>query len=206
MNKIFVTADLHYNHRNIVKGVSKWNNKDATRDFETVEDMNKAIIESINNTVDKDDSLYLIGDLAFGDINSLIELTTSINCENLYCILGNHDRYIKNNKSFQKIVNDNDRDLKVYTYYTHSLFKKVSIREELVYKNYLFVIDHYPLSTWNQAMHGSIMIHGHVHGALDKSDRNLYYKRIDVDWGKFQRPVSIDEIIELMKDRKNLEY
>ena len=47
------------------------------------------------------------------------------------------------------------------------------------------------------------MIHGHVHGSLDYSDISMFNKRIDVDWGKFKRPISLDEIMEIMKDRKN---
>ena len=40
----------------------------------------------------------------------------------------------------------------------------------------------------------------------DYSDLNMYHKRIDVRWDLFKRPILLDEIIELMKDRKNLEY
>lgn len=217
--KIYFTADLHYEHVNIIKGQSVWKNKNACRDFSSVEEMNKKIIESINNTVTKYDTLYILGDVAFKNLYSVVDLMKNIKCKNVYLILGNHDQSIRDNKKFYIYEESETPALLAYEFLGKTimpnvkyefrlkeLFKDVQKRIEFKYEGQRFILDHYPLSTWNQAMHGSIMIHGHVHGALDDSDLNLYYKRIDVDWGKFQRPVSIDEIIELMKDRKNLEY
>jgi hypothetical protein len=37
--KIYVVADLHYGHKNIVSGVSNWNNKAATRNFENAKEI-----------------------------------------------------------------------------------------------------------------------------------------------------------------------
>lgn len=217
--KIFVTADLHYDHVNIIKGQSVWNNLEACRDFENIEDMNSAIIKSINNTVSKYDILYLAGDLAFKNVYSLYHLMKNIRCQNIYCILGNHDQAIRDNKRFNIQIPESSGVIlaeeflgktllpgEKYSFRTHEMFKDIHKRVELTHNKQKFIIDHYPLDTWNQAMHGSIMIHGHVHGALDTSDLNMYYKRIDVDWGKFKRPISLDEIAEMMKDRKNLEY
>ena len=216
MNEIFVTADLHYKHKNIVKGVSYWNNVNATRDFDTVEEMDEAIVESINNTVGKQDTLYILGDIAFGNVDCLLELMKKIRCENIHCILGNHDKYIEKNVSFTKTIPNGLLGYEflgktlvpgnTYTFNVRDLFKSVSTREEVYYKGKLFVLDHYPLEAWKDSFKGSYMIHGHVHGSLDYSDISMFNKRIDVDWGKFKRPISLDEIMEIMKDRKNLEY
>lgn len=218
-SRIFVTADLHYDHINIIKGQSKWNNLDACRDFKDVKEMNETIIESINTTVTSYDHLYLLGDLAFKNIYALVDLMTKIKCRNVHCVLGNHDQNIRDNRTFKMYNNTNETPFLAteflgktllpnveYSFRAQDLFLSVQQRVEITYKGIRFIMDHYPLSTWNQAMHGSIMLHGHVHGALDISDTNMFYKRLDVDWGKFQRPLSLDEVIEMMKNRKKLEY
>lgn len=217
--KIYFTADLHYGHINIIKGQSVWKNKNACRDFSSVEEMNEKIIESINNIVTKYDTLYILGDVAFKNIYSLVDLMKKIRCKNVHLILGNHDQAIRDNKKFYIYEESETPTLLAYEFLGRNimpnikyefrakeLFKDVQKRLEITHEGQRFILDHFPLATWNQAMHGSIMIHGHVHGALDHSDLNLYHKRIDVDWGKFHRPVSLDEIVVLMKDRKNLEY
>ena len=76
--KIYFTADLHYGHINIIKGQSIWKNKNACRDFSSVEEMNKKIIESINNTVTKYDTLYILGDVAFKNVYSVVDLMKNI--------------------------------------------------------------------------------------------------------------------------------
>lgn len=217
--KIYFTADLHYGHINIIKGHSVWKNKNACRDFSSVEEMNEKIIESINNTVTKYDTLYILGDVAFKNIYSVVDLMKKIRCKNVHLILGNHDQSIRDNRKFYiyeesetpallayEFLGKNIMPNIRYEFRAKELFKDVQKRLEITHEGQRFILDHFPLATWNQAMHGAIMIHGHVHGALDHSDLNLYHKRIDVDWGKFHRPVSLDEIVVLMKDRKNLEY
>lgn len=217
MNKrIFVSADLHYDHVNIVKGTSTWKNASAQRDFNSVEEMNMAIIESINSTVTSYDELYLLGDISLKNMYSTVSLIKKINCKNIHLILGNHDQSIRDNKKFKIIISEGilaeeflgKTLLPGNTYYftMKELFVSVNQRVELNYNDKKFILDHYPLETWNQAMHGAIMVHGHVHGALDISDTSMFYRRLDADWGKFRRPLSLDEIDEMMKDRKNLEY
>lgn len=62
----YFVADLHYGHANICKAISKWSNKSTCRDFESIDDMNQAIVNSINSRVGKDDVLFFLGDWSFG--------------------------------------------------------------------------------------------------------------------------------------------
>ena len=48
---MWFTADTHYGHKNIVRGVSSWGNKSGCRDFDTIADMNDAMVDSINACV-----------------------------------------------------------------------------------------------------------------------------------------------------------
>ena len=213
--KIYVVADLHYGHKNIVSGVSRWDNKDATRDFESAKEMNKALLLSINETVGPYDTLIIVGDLSFVHERETMEFLNNIKCKNLEMILGNHDQIIIKDKPVMfKPTEDQSliREMfgipviKETEFKFSNIFKKIhDSRLELTHEGQRFVIDHYPLEVWNHSMRGAIMCHGHVHGGLDHSDLNMYYKRIDVRWDLLRRPILLDEIIEMMKDRKNLE-
>ena len=56
---IFITADHHFNHKNIIEY--------CDRPFKTVEEMNNTMIEKWNNKVGKDDLVIHLGDFALGN-------------------------------------------------------------------------------------------------------------------------------------------
>jgi len=103
-NNIWITSDTHYNHKNICRGVTEWRMPDGstpieqTRDFTDLEKMNAAIVNGINGVVMQDDVLIHLGDWSFGGFDSILEFWGRLMCKNIYLILGNHDKHIKNNK------------------------------------------------------------------------------------------------------------
>ena len=80
--KIFVTADTHFNHENIIKY--------CNRPFKDVNEMNEVIINNWNSVVSKDDIIYHIGDYGFGTKDELKEIFDKLNGKK-YLIMGNHD-------------------------------------------------------------------------------------------------------------------
>ena len=56
--KIFFISDLHFDHANIIRY--------CNRPFKSKEEMNRAIIKNWNSTVKDKDSVYILGDVAFG--------------------------------------------------------------------------------------------------------------------------------------------
>lgn len=54
----FFISDLHLNHSNIIRY--------CDRPFRTVAEMNRVLIENWNKTVGKEDTVFFLGDLAFG--------------------------------------------------------------------------------------------------------------------------------------------
>lgn len=56
-NKFWLTSDLHFWHKNICKY--------CNRPFETIEQMNKEIINRYNSVVSEDDTVFILGDLGF---------------------------------------------------------------------------------------------------------------------------------------------
>lgn len=101
---IWFTSDLHYNHRNIVKGISEWTDKSGCRNFQTLEEMNQTLVDNINDNVKENDILYCLGDWSFRGKNSIYEFRKQLNVKTIHLILGNHDLHIEKGSSVQ--IND----------------------------------------------------------------------------------------------------
>ncbi|MGV8961899.1 MAG: metallophosphoesterase [Candidatus Saccharimonadaceae bacterium] len=221
MNKIWFCADTHYNHSNICRGITKWVTTNKTRDFQTLEEMNDAIIAGINKCAKEGDTLYFLGDWSFGGIESIYEFYKRLLCKEIYFIPGNHDEHIKKDHilpncwidrewniiggSNPKLYND-ARD-NVFNAYGQSIFKIEPALFDLKIGKQKFVLCHYPLQNWEDMDNGTIHLHGHNHHQLDSDPLNVFHKRMDVglDWEEF-RPFSLDEILEKMSTRRNLKH
>lgn len=138
----YYISDLHYGHENIIKI--------CNRPFTTVEEMNKSIVDIINNTCDADDILYHIGDIAMKK-KWYNELTPQLNCK-LVCINGNHDKRFVQGADILEIKEDKR----------------------------LVVLCHYPIYSWNKAHHGSIHLYGHTHKILENAPKNAFCCCYDV--------------------------
>ena len=80
--KNWITSDLHFNHANIIRY--------CNRPFKSVEEMNEALVNNWNRTVDEEDTVFFLGDLAFGhDPLSWLELLKG----HIVLIKGSHDRF-----------------------------------------------------------------------------------------------------------------
>ena len=225
---IYFTSDKHYGHKNICKGTTQWTEEgrteggshslQSTRDFDTVEQMNAAIINGINNIVKEDDELYDLGDHSFGGIQNIWECRKQINCKNIHLVYGNHDHHIESNKQYELPT---DQDLELF--YNLELLKKdypikrlINLQDlfsscqyykELKLDGRMFILAHYAHRVWNHSHKGTIHLYGHSHGTLE-----------DIPWGKSMdvgidnafkllgkyRPFSITEIIDIMNTRETL--
>lgn len=186
-SRIWFVSDTHYNHKNICLGTSNWVDKSKTRDFLTLEEMNSAIVENINNNVKENDILFHLGDFSFGGLDSIFEFREKIKCKNIHLILGNHDHHILKNKNN-----------------TQSLFKSVNNYEHLVVGinnvKHTFVLMHYPIASWDGLTNGVMHLHGHVH--LFNDERLGPGKMMDVGMdGNNLTPISIEEVVEILSKR-----
>lgn len=208
-NNIFFSSDPHYNHQNICAGETKWvkpeewpipynewkNDKDrksfceskGLRDFETLEEMNNTIINNFNSKIKEDDTLFILGDIGFGDKNSVYNFMNSLNCKNVHLIFGNHDKDI--------IYNRNN---------VQRLFKSCSFYKEIYVDNQFIVLSHYAHRVWNRSHHtpSSWMLYGHTHNNLEHEE---WGKSMDVgvDTNNYF-PYSYYEIKEILDVRKSL--
>ena len=161
---IYFTSDLHFNHDNIRKYMPQ------TRGYETIEDMNVAILHSMNSVLTDKDELYIIGDVLMGPRNKGLHWITNLKGR-LHLIRGNHDKFSRDEEEF--------------------LFETVCDYKVVRHNKQSIVCMHYPIEEWDKCQYGRLHLHGHSHGNLKRKLPN----RIDIGWDVFQRPVSIDEVL-----------
>lgn len=177
---IWFTSDTHYGHKNIAgKEVSRWT--DGFRKFTSVQQMNEALITNINKYVKEDDTLYHLGDFAFGDANVIREFRNSLICKNIHLILGNHDQEIEDSLELQELFTS------VGYVYTGHVGKQQ------------FHLSHYSHRIWPKSHRGTIHLYGHSHGSIPDYGRSM---DVGVDTHKDFRPYHINEIYSIMSKRE----
>lgn len=188
MNRIWLLSDTHYGHINICYGVSRWKDKDiSSRRYNTVEEMNDAIVKSINDVVDQTDMIYFLGDWSMGGVDNVFKFLSRLICKNIFFIPGNHDEHIlKGHLSLGVSPKEMFHILpKLYTLY---------------YKGVEIVLSHYPLEQWENMGRGALHVHGHMHHILDKEETNRKYRRKDVGWTE-KGPYLLDDVIKELVGR-----
>ena len=82
---IWFTSDTHFGHENVLKFTD--------RPWETIWQMNDAIVDSINGRVAVDDELYILGDFSFKmTAQDAYALRKRIACRRIHLVPGNHDK------------------------------------------------------------------------------------------------------------------
>lgn len=84
MANIYLTSDDHFWHNNILK--PEYDN----RPFDTVEEMNKALIQNWNDTVSDNDTVINLGDMFMGRIEYIDEIMPQLNYKRMIYVKGNH--------------------------------------------------------------------------------------------------------------------
>jgi len=180
-------SDSHYGHVNLIKGISKWEDKWGCRDFKGLEDHNKAILDGINNHVKYDDVLYHLGDWSFGGMENIKKFRYQVNCQTIHLCLGNHDEYIRKEIFYS------------------SLFSSVQDVLQVRHGQHKFFMSHYAHRVWEGSHKGVIHCYGHSHSTIE---RESWGKSMDVGidnafklLGEY-RPFSIEEVISIMDKRE----
>ncbi len=133
ISKIFVTADLHFFHKNIIVY--------ENRPFDNIKVMNETIIKNWNQVVSKQDKVFVLGDVSFSN-KEYTEYTISQLNGNKILVMGNHDR----NRNTQ--------------WWLDVGFKEVSKYPIII--NEFIVLQHEPPTYYNPST-PFFYIYGHVH-------------------------------------------
>lgn len=226
---IYFCSDTHWSHANICRGTSTWKDFEdggshqATRDFDTVEEMNAAILKGINDTVKADDILFFLGDWSFKNIDQVWDLRKQINCKNIHFIFGNHDEKIVENRSYEIGPEGFYDYIRLYGHQypdglttplegnmhvnLQGLFTSTDYYKEISVDGQRICMSHYSMRVWNKSHHSSWMLYGHSHSTLEGTS---YGKSMDVGidnafkvLGEY-RPFSFQEIRTIMNKREAL--
>ena len=190
--RIFFTSDSHYSHQNICRATSSWTDGSKTRDFKSLDHMNTAIVDAINDKVGPDDVLIHLGDWSFGGFENIAEFRERIFCKNIHLILGNHDHHIERDK-------DGVRSLFAsVSHYAVLNLRRPGNGPEM--DRISMILCHFPIASWDGMNDGRIHLHGHVH--LAPLHKIAEGRAMDVGAdGNGMDPYSLDEILNLLKDR-----
>lgn len=135
----YITSDLHFGHSNILKYCPQ------TRPFNSVEEMDEALIRAWNSHVTDADTTFLLGDISYHGPEKTAEILNSLAGSKIL-VVGNHD----------------NRNIKSEIF--RSCFTEIHNYLELKRNKRHVVMFHFPIANWNRMSHGSIHFHGHLHG------------------------------------------
>lgn len=152
--KTYVTSDLHFGHSNI----KKFCPLTRARFSEDTNEMNEQMIKEWNEIVEPEDTVYILGDVAFMPASKAALLVKRLNGTKIL-IQGNHDHKAIKDPMFTKC------------------FKEIHIYHEVNYNGNKVCMFHYPIAEWNQMHRGSVHLFGHLHG---KTSGLEGYRAIDV--------------------------
>ena len=197
-SKIFFTSDNHFFHESIIKF--------CKRPFETVEEMDKTMINNWNNTVPTDGLVFHLGDFAWGGYQAWKKIREQLNGE-IILIKGNH--CWKNGPQSQQQYD--------------SLFKHTTQQMRIEIKGRKMWLNHFPFLCYSgvyRDINGmEYNLFGHIHTS-NVNERNVgkdFSRSIDnlcptqydvgVDFNNFT-PISWNEvnnkILNQIKSNSNL--
>ncbi len=167
--KLWLTADEHYGHANIIGY--------QDRPFANVQAMDKALIANHNSVVGPEDSVFHVGDICLGSRMDLILILRRLNGTH-YLMDGSHDR------ALMQYEREPANDLQGKVVVIPKLF-------EFKYGGHKITLCHYAMAKFWCSHHGSLHAFGHSHGHYDHPGRAIDVG-VDVH-GYF--PLLIDDFI-----------
>ena len=146
------------------------------RPFSSVAEMDSALIANWNMQVSFGDTVYHLGDFCHRETGDAAPYLDRLN-GTVHLVRGNHD---------DRLVRDSG-----------GLFASVDTMLEEHWNGRSFVLFHYPMRDWPNAIRGACQLFGHVHGALDRTPLG---KSLDVGVASHDyAPVSLARVEELLE-------
>lgn len=190
-SNVFFTSDLHFGHRNILEF--------CKRPFNSVEEMDEALIENWNSVVKPNDLVFNLGDFAFAPRWRWYEILGRLNGVHTL-ILGNHD--------ITRWPGDNVMEL------FHRVEQQMILKigERYVYLN------HYPFLCYGGSYRSPEQavwnLHGHVHSSPNPTERRgkdeerlsyrfPYQYDVGVDNNNYT-PVSWEQVKDIINKQINV--
>ncbi|AXQ63466.1 phosphoesterase [Streptomyces phage Comrade] len=185
---VFFTSDTHFGHQRIIEL--------CERPFDSVDEMNEAMIERWNAVVKPTDVVYHLGDVALGKIAESLPLVGRLNGD-IALVPGNHDRIFSGEKEKMRVRFDAEYRKVFASILPESLVTSVG-GFDVVLSHFPYVGDSHGADRHADKRpkdEGLPIIHGHVH---DEWKHNGRMFNVGVDVNDF-RPVHMDEVVDWLR-------
>ena len=177
-SKVFFTSDLHFSHINAVhfhperllKFGMTMDEFDENKQVASAK-YDELLISEWNEKITRQDTVYILGDVCLGNKERAQYIVSKLHGRK-FLILGNHDKSMKGLENYFEWVGD-IKEAK----FTNNQYKYIDPEE-----SFCVEMCHYPLLTWNRRPHGTVMVHGHVHGVLCDFNKMSNELRVDVGY------------------------
>jgi calcineurin-like phosphoesterase family protein len=117
--------------------------------------MNESIIQAWNAKVGHTDLTYILGDVAFCNVEKATNFVRRLNGRKIL-VEGNHDHKLLMDTKFR------------------DCFEEVHKYLEITFDKTLVVMFHYRIAEWNRGHHGSVHLFGHAHGnSPEQTNRSM---------------------------------
>ena len=138
---VYITADLHLGHKNIIKM--------QPRPYDDIDHMNAELINKINS-LPEGAHLFHVGDFIWSSKKGFWELFNRISPHvSLHFVFGNHDSHNMTKMQEELLERPNVIELRDY--------------KNLKHRDGRIILFHYPILVWDQRYRGNIHFHGHCH-------------------------------------------
>lgn len=201
---IWFTSDLHFSHRGVIDY--------CKRPYKDITEMNKALIEIWNDTVNEGDTVYVLGDFSLnkkwsGEIVPILK-------GNKILIAGNHDQCFKwlpgHGKTGSEEGTNRRYKTMCETYISHGWQSIHQVLEVTLKNGRKVLCSHLPYAPkeknfdqryleYRPEDKGLFQLHGHQHGHYRK-----HYNKIDVGIDGELKLWSEDEIIGMIDDSRDI--
>lgn len=151
------------------------------RGFKSEREMTEQIIENWNNSIQPDDTVYMVGDFCLGKDMEFIKNTVLRLNGQIHLIRGNHDT-----------------DMKAEFYKQFSNIVEITYSTKIKYKKRTLYISHYPTLTASleQNPNGAVFnIHGHIHTKNKFYEDMPFLYNVSCD-SQNCKPVNIDDVLD----------
>jgi calcineurin-like phosphoesterase family protein len=181
--RTFVTADTHFGDE---AAFTKF-----ARPFPTVEAMDEALIESINDRVGKRDILLHLGDFAGerewtgAERRRVLAYRDELRVRKIVLIRGNLDPL--GERWFDGMF-DEVHDILTWKGWESSTFAAPPMR---------VVASHYPIRQWQGWPNGAVHLYGHTHGTIPEEGRST---DVGVDCWRY-RPLDLAKLLDSLAAR-----
>ncbi len=164
-------SDLHFGHKNVIRFDG--------RPYKDVDEMDHTLIEMWNSRVNKDDTVYIVGDLCHRSARPPHWYLSQLAGHKIL-IVGNHDHPVLKDGEAMRMLED--------------VQKILVIKDE----DEKVILCHYPIAEWNGYHRGSWLIYGHIHNRTDEAYQFMKTKERALNAGCMingYMPASMKELI-----------